>query len=82
MNDSDAGEEPAANETIRTDRRGKQEDDSHGSETDDGGETDHLRDVPVGAGCTEIWDHLSGSRENPSGSNSDSDPDREAIDGD
>lgn len=25
--------------------------------------TDHLEDVPDGAGCTEIWDHLSDRRE-------------------
>ncbi len=24
---------------------------------------EHLRDVPVGAGCTEIWEHLSERRE-------------------
>ena len=23
---------------------------------------DHLSDVPVGAGCTEIWEHLSEQR--------------------
>ncbi|WP_331236657.1 hypothetical protein [Natronorarus salvus] len=34
------------------------EDDERG-ERDDG----HLRDVPVGAGCTEIWEHLSERRE-------------------
>ncbi len=32
---------------------------------DDGDDRDdeHLRDVPVGAGCTEIWEHLSDHRE-------------------
>ena len=49
-------------------------------ENPDDEEADHLRDVPVGAGCTEIWDHLSGNRENVSGSNADSDPDREPAD--
>jgi hypothetical protein len=29
----------------------------------DDGQTDHLRDVEDGAGCTEIWAHLSGRRE-------------------
>lgn len=24
---------------------------------------DHLKDVEVGAGCTEIWEHLSEKRE-------------------
>jgi hypothetical protein len=24
---------------------------------------DHLRDVDVGAGCTEIWEHLSAERD-------------------
>ena len=24
---------------------------------------DHLADVPDGAGCTEIWDHLSAERD-------------------
>jgi hypothetical protein len=28
--------------------------------SDDG---DHLREVPQGAGCTEIWEHLSDRRE-------------------
>lgn len=23
---------------------------------------EHLQDVPDGAGCTEIWEHLSGER--------------------
>lgn len=25
---------------------------------------EHLEDVPDGAGCTEIWEHLSETREN------------------
>ncbi|SEH46546.1 hypothetical protein SAMN05192561_102171 [Halopenitus malekzadehii] len=50
------------------------------SEEDPHEEADHLRDVPVDAGCTEIWDHLSGTREKASGSNADSDPDREPVD--
>ncbi|MFB6310016.1 MAG: hypothetical protein ABEH64_02410 [Salinirussus sp.] len=32
--------------------------DDHGRE-----ESDHLRDVSDGAGCTEIWEHLSEQRE-------------------
>lgn len=27
------------------------------------GARDHLRDVPVGSGCTEIWEHLAERRE-------------------
>jgi|GEM_PF-378423 len=27
--------------------------------TEDDDTDDHLRDVPDGAGCTEIWEHLS-----------------------
>ncbi len=26
-------------------------------------EDDHLQDVPDGAGCTEIWEHLADRRE-------------------
>ena len=26
-------------------------------------EDDHLQDVPDGAGCTEIWEHLSDRRD-------------------
>ncbi|MFC5279421.1 hypothetical protein ACFPM1_11740 [Halorubrum rubrum] len=28
-----------------------------------GGEGDHLEDLKDGAGCTEIWEHLSENRE-------------------
>lgn len=38
----------------------------------------HLRDIPDGAGCTEIWEHLTNGRdEDPSGGD---DPD-ESIEG-
>jgi hypothetical protein len=30
-----------------------------------GQEAEHLRDVDVGAGCTEIWEHLSDQRSEP-----------------
>jgi hypothetical protein len=26
---------------------------------------EHLQDVPDGAGCTEIWEHLSKNRDDP-----------------
>ena len=29
---------------------------------DEAQEDDHLSDVPTGAGCTEIWEHLSERR--------------------
>ncbi|ACV11928.1 conserved hypothetical protein [Halorhabdus utahensis DSM 12940] len=29
---------------------------------DERSEQDHLEDVEVGAGCTEIWEHLSENR--------------------
>lgn len=31
--------------------------------TDEERDDDHLRDVEEGAGCAEIWEHLSESRE-------------------
>ena len=37
-----------------------------GEETDEPGEeveTGHLDDIEAGAGCTEIWEHLSERRE-------------------
>jgi len=30
---------------------------------DDAADTDHLDDLQAGAGCTEIWEHLSEHRE-------------------
>jgi hypothetical protein len=33
------------------------------ADEDDEYDDEHLRDVPVGAGCTEIWEHLSERRE-------------------
>ena len=30
-------------------------------------DNEHLQDVPDGAGCTEIWEHLSAERDNSSG---------------
>jgi hypothetical protein len=32
-------------------------------EESDGGQADHLHEVEDGAGCTEIWAHLSRRRE-------------------
>ncbi len=32
-------------------------------DTEEGSEDDHLADVEEGAGCTEIWEHLSEQRE-------------------
>jgi len=34
-----------------------------GNDTEDEPEDNHLEDVEVGAGCTEIWEHLSEQRE-------------------
>lgn len=34
-----------------------------GEEPVDGEGRDHLSDVPVGSGCTEIWEHLAERRE-------------------
>ena len=33
----------------------------------------HLADVPDGAGCTEIWEHLSGDRDAKASGSSDAD---------
>lgn len=33
------------------------------ADEDPGDARDHLRDVPVGSGCTEIWEHLAERRE-------------------
>ena len=30
---------------------------------EDGDDTEHLDDLPEGAGCTEIWEHLSENRD-------------------
>ena len=30
-----------------------------GGDSEDNDDTAHLRDLPDGAGCTEIWEHLS-----------------------
>lgn len=49
---------------------GKSDDPLQGTHTmtkeesmDDSNETEHLDDVPDGAGCTGIWEHLSDRRE-------------------
>lgn len=34
-----------------------------GEETEPERDGDHLDDVPEGAGCTEIWEHLSEERD-------------------
>jgi hypothetical protein len=34
-----------------------------GGVDDDSVDTDHLDDLEAGAGCTEIWEHLSERRE-------------------
>lgn len=31
------------------------------------GDDEHLQDVPDGAGCAEIWEHLSAKRDDDSG---------------
>ena len=59
----------AANDGRRVDARARTEPPTDGSLVADGGdrvdrgerdgEDDHLRDLPDGAGCTEIWEHLS-----------------------
>jgi hypothetical protein len=36
---------------------------SDSPESSDGSSADHLLEVADGAGCTEIWAHLSGRRE-------------------
>lgn len=40
---------------------------NRGTETDDVGDAgsfqEHLRDIPDGAGCTEIWEQLSKQRD-------------------
>lgn len=42
------------------------------AENDDGPDgVDHLRDVPDGAGCTEIWEHLSDRRDEEDGNGGD-----------
>ncbi|MFC7114282.1 hypothetical protein ACFQH2_03940 [Natronoarchaeum sp. GCM10025703] len=34
-----------------------------GDDTEEESDDDHLADVEEGAGCTEIWEHLSEQRE-------------------
>ena len=43
------------------DRAGRPESDlrADGGEERELGDDEHLRDLPDGAGCTEIWEHLS-----------------------
>lgn len=41
-------------------------------------ETDHLADLSDGAGCAEVWEHLSAQRDG----DSDADEDSEAAEGD
>ncbi|MCU4741318.1 hypothetical protein [Natronoglomus mannanivorans] len=36
--------------------------DADGSDRGDRERADHLADLPDGAGCTEIWEHLEGGR--------------------
>ena len=38
-------------------------DESDGKPDAEVGDNDHLADVPDGAGCTEIWEHLSSGRD-------------------
>jgi len=43
---------------------GSDGDDDSTTESDDGDDAgSHLTDVPDGAGCTEIWEHLSDDRD-------------------
>ena len=37
-------------------------DESEADDESDRGDGDYLREVPDGAGCTEIWEHLSEER--------------------
>lgn len=37
--------------------------DSKDNDADDDRDDDHLSGVEVGAGCTEIWEHLADQRE-------------------
>ena len=37
---------------------------------EDAVDDEHLQDVPDGAGCTEIWEHLSAKREEESADDS------------
>lgn len=46
-------------ETAETERRT--------TDRDERSDQDHLADVEVGAGCTEIWEHLSDGRSGASG---------------
>jgi len=57
-------------ETVREDREvdeetdGEPTGDREDAETEgDADDSNHLDDVEDGAGCTEIWEHLSESRE-------------------
>lgn len=51
-------QETGTAESCENGRR-EEPDDEHG----DGEAADHLSDVPVGSGCTEIWEHLAEQRE-------------------
>ncbi|ELZ11964.1 hypothetical protein C479_05947 [Halovivax asiaticus JCM 14624] len=45
-------------------RAGEERDERTGGERDErAADAAHLRDVPVGSGCTEIWEHLAERRE-------------------
>ncbi|WP_058366178.1 hypothetical protein [Haloparvum sedimenti] len=37
--------------------------DADAAREENAGDDDHLDDLPEGAGCTEIWEHLSERRE-------------------
>jgi len=47
-------------ETDRTETERAKTDPEAGDDEDD---TGHLADLPDGAGCTEIWEHISESRD-------------------
>lgn len=50
--------------TARNDREDVPDDDRETDDSDgDARPDDHLRDVEPGAGCAEIWEHLSARRE-------------------
>ncbi|MFP9193779.1 hypothetical protein [Natronosalvus vescus] len=57
---SDVVDEAAEQSTVDTSEDGTPDEES------DRPDTSHLEDVEVGAGCTEIWEHLASQRENQS----------------
>lgn len=54
---------------------------SEGSSGDDA-DRDHLDGVPDGAGCTELWDHLTGQRDGDSSDDDDAEDDTDGDDDD